>query len=206
MKAFAAAVAVLIALSAGAANARVGRHASLRALNLTPPTFRGSGFESHERVTVSLRGLPSRSVHVKANAHGRFRVRLPAVPACRAWTVRAVGAGGGSVVYRHTRCAALETNINGVVWRGPIKNVCSEGVSCGAPAAGVTVQALKSGRLVAETRTGEDGGFTFALATGQYTIQLHTKGTPGHKTKPQTVHVVGAAPVHLSFQIDTGIR
>ncbi len=117
-----------------------------------------------------------------------------------------MGASGARAAYRHARCAALEKNVEGVVWRGPITNVCREGTPCGAPAAGVPVQALESGRLVAETRTGDDGRFTFALAAGHYTIRLVTKDAPGHRTKPQTVTVAAATPVHLSFSIDTGIR
>jgi hypothetical protein len=201
-----AAVVLLLALSAGAANARVHRQPSLRALNLTPPTFRGSGFKPHERVAVSLRGLRMRPVHVKADAHGRFRVRLAAASACRAWTVRAVGKHSGRVLYHHARCAALETSVKGVVWRGPIKNVCSDATLCGAPAAGVAVQALKAGHVVAQTSTAADGSFSFALAAGPYMIRLAAKQAPGRKTAPQAVHVTGATLVHLSFQIDTGIR
>lgn len=201
---------LLLALSAGAANARVHQHryhASLHPLNLTPPTFRGSGFKPHERVTVSLRGPQARSVHVKANAHGRFRVRLTAVSACKAWTVRAVGARGGRAVYRHARCAALATDVEGTVTRGPIKNVCIEGIPCSAPAANVTVQAFESGRLVAQTTTDDNGRFAFALAAGDYTIKPNTKEAPGaRKTKPQKVHLTGSALVQLSFSIDTGIR
>jgi hypothetical protein len=201
VKAFAASV-VVLALSAGAASASVHRHASLKALNLTPPTFRGAGFKSHERVTVTVRGASVPSVHVTTGAGGRFRVRLAAMPSCRAWTVRARGAGGGTAVYHHSRCASLKTDVTGVVWRGPIRNVCSDKTPCSAPDPGVTVQAFEAGSLVAETTTDDNGRYSFSLADGQYTIQV----LAGRRTKPRVVQVQTSNPVHLDFLIDTGIR
>jgi hypothetical protein len=200
MKAFAAAV-VLLALSAGAASATVHRHASLRAVSLTPPAFWGSGFRPHESIDVTLRGAAVPSVHAMTNARGRFRVRLAAVPSCRAWTVRALGARGEIAVYHHSRCASLDKDVKGVVRRGPTRNICTPGVPCNAPAAGVTVQALESGRLVAETTTDNNGRFAFSLADGAYTIRALGRGT-----EPKTVHVKTSKPVHLAFLIDTGIR
>jgi hypothetical protein len=201
VKAFVAAV-IVLALSAGAASASVHRHASLRALNLTPPTFSGSGFKSHERVTVTVRGASAPSVHLTAGAAGRFRVRLAAMPSCRAWTVRARGADGGFAVYRHSRCAALKTDVTGVVWRGPIRNVCSDKTPCSAPDPGVAVQAFQAGNPIAETTTDDNGRFSFSLADGQYTIQVMA----GRGTKPKVVQVQTSNPVHLDFLIDTGIR
>ena len=200
MKAFAAA-AVLLALSAGAASATVHRHASLRAVSLTPPAFRGSGFRAHESIDVTLRGAAVPSVHAMTNGRGRFHVRLAAVPSCRAWTVRALGARGEIAVYHHSRCASLDKDVKGVVRRGPIRNICIVGVPCNAPAAGVTVQALESGRLVAETKTDDNGRFSFSLADGAYTIQALGRGT-----EPKTVDVKTSNPVHLAFLVDTGIR
>lgn len=200
MKAFAAAV-VLLALSAGAASATVHRHALLRAVSLTPPAFRGSGFRPHESIDVTMRGAAVPSVHAMTNARGRFRVRLAAVPSCRAWTVRALGARGGIAVYHHSRCASLNTDVKGVVRRGPTRNICTVGVPCNAPAAGVTVQAFEAGNLVAETTTDHNGRFSFSLADGQYTIRALGRGT-----KPKTVQVKTSKPVYLSFLIDTGIR
>jgi hypothetical protein len=200
MKAFAA-VAVLLALSAGAAGASVHRHPSLRALNLTPPTFRGSGFKPHERVKVTLRGAAVPSVHAMTDARGRFRVRLAAAPACRTWTVRALGVRGGIAVYHHSRCAALATDVTGAVRRGPIRNTCSPQTPCSAPDPGVTVQAFEAGNLVAETTTDQNGRFSFSLADGAYTIQALGRGT-----KPKTVQVKTTNPVHPAFMVDTGIR
>lgn len=191
---------LLFPLSAGAANAR--SHPSLRVLTLTPPTFRGSGFRPHERVTVSVGGLRIPSVHVVTNRHGRFRARLARVPACRGWTARAVGARGGRAVYRHAAsCASAATDVEGVVRRGPITPVCVAGTPCYGPAAGVTVQAFGFGKLVAETTTGSKGHFTFSLASGEYTIEVLGRGA-----ERRTVHVTTSTLVHLAFVMDTGIR
>ena len=201
MKAFAAA-AVFLALFTGAASASVHRHASLRAVNLTPPVFTGSGFKSHERVIVTVRGASAPSVHLTTGAAGRFRVRLAAMPSCRAWTVRARGADGAAAVYHHARCASLQTDVTGAVWRGPIRNVCSDKTPCSAPDAGVTVQAFEAGNPVAETTTDDNGRFSFSLADGEYTIQV----LAGRGTEPKTIQVKTSNPVHLEFLIDTGIR
>jgi hypothetical protein len=200
MKALAAAV-VFLLLCAGAASASLQRHASLRALNLTPPTFRGSGFGSHERVTVSLRGLQARPVHVKADAEGRFRVRLASLPSCRAWTVRALGVRGGVAVYRHSRCASLNEDVEGIVRRGPTKNICGVGDPCSLPASGVTVQAFEAGNLVAKTTTDGHGRFSFSLADGSYTVRAVGRGT-----EPKTVDVKTSSVAHVAFMVDTGIR
>lgn len=199
MKAFAAAV-VVIALCAGAAR-RVftGTHRS--ALNLAPPIFRGSDFKAHERVDVSVRGAAVPSVHAMTDARGHFRVRLAAMPSCKAWTVRARGVQGGVAVHPHSRCGALQTDVKGVVRRGPTRNICIVGEPWTAPAAGVTVQALESGRLVAETTTGDNGRFSFSVADGSYTIPALGRGT-----EPKTVHATASNPVRLAFLIDTGIR
>ena len=200
MKAFAVAV-VLVALSAGSATASTYRHPTLQAVNLTPPTFRGSGFEPHERVSVTLRSAAAPAVHTVTDASGRFRVRLAALPSCKAWTVRARGVHGGIAVYHHSRCASLNEDVKGVVRRGPIRNVCSDQTPCSAPDPGVTVQALLAGSLVAETTTDHNGRFSFSLADGDYTIRALGRGT-----EPKTVHVTASNPVRLAFLIDTGIR
>jgi hypothetical protein len=201
MKAFAAAAAVLLVFCAGAASASVQRHASLRALNLAPPIFRGSGFGSRERVTVSLRGLHVRPVQVRADDKGRFRVRLASLPSCKAWTVRALGNNGGTAVYRHARCASLNADVEGVVRRGPTKNICGVGESCSVPDSGVTVEAFQAAKLVAKTTTDGHGRFSFSLADGPYTVRAVGRGT-----EPKTVDVKTSSVAHLAFMVDTGIR
>jgi hypothetical protein len=197
MKALVAAIGLLL-LSAGSANARF--HPSLDVLTLAPPTFRGSGFAPHERVTVSLSGLEIPRVHVVTNARGQFRARLAAVPACRAWTVRAVGARGERAVYRHSRCRAAAADVEGTVTQGPITPICVARTPCYGPAAGVTVKAFAADELVAETTTDREGRFTLSLDAGYYTVAV------GRGTAPQAVHVTASNLVQLAFLIDTGIR
>jgi len=200
MKALAAAV-VFLALCTGAASGSVHRNASLRPLKLTPPVFRGSGFQPNERVNVTLRGAAVPAAHVLTDANGQFRARLGAVSGCKAWKVLAVGADGASAGYQHARCAGLIKDVEGVVRRSPTKNICSEEESCSAPAPGVTVQAWESGGLVAQTTTDANGQFSFSLANSEYTVKALGRGA-----QPQTIAVQTSSPVHLSFMVDTGIR
>lgn len=190
---------LLFPLAAGAAGAKL--HPSLRALRLTPPTFRGSGFHARERVTVSLGILPEATVRVRADADGHFRVRLAAVPRCGAWRVRAVGSRGSRAVYRHPACASTRTGVEGIVLRGPIAPVCVAGSPCEAPAYGVTVRALQNGNTVAATATDKDGRFRLSLEAGDYTIQALGRGT-----EPVDVHVSASKLTEVAFFIDTGIR
>jgi len=189
---------LLFSLTAGAANAKL--HPSLRVVRLTPPTFRGSGFHAHERVTVSLRLRPVTTVRVRADASGRFRARLAAVPKCGAWTVRAVGSRGSRAVYHHPACAA-HSGAEGIVLRGPIVPVCAAGSPCDAPVPNATVQALQNGNVVASTTTDQDGRFTLSLEAGDYTVRV-----PGRNTKPQEIHVSASKLTEVEFLIDTGIR
>jgi len=189
---------LLFPLTANAADTKL--HPSLRALRLTPPTFVGSGFHAHERVAVSLAILPADRERARADARGRFRVRLAAVPACGAWSVRAVGSRGSLAVYRHTACAS-RGGVEGVVLRGPIVPVCEAGTPCDAPAADVVVQALRDGTLVAATRTGRNGRFILSLSAGDYTIRALGRGAA-----PRGVQVKASKLAEVAFFIDTGIR
>lgn len=196
MKTVAVAFIVLLA-AAGAAGA--ARHPSLRAVKLAPPTFRGSGFQPNERITVSVRGTAVPSVRVVTDAQGRFRARLAPVAVCTAWTARAVGARGGTAVYHHARCAALDTDVAGTVKR-MTKNVCGDQTPCTGPAPGVTVQAFEDGVLVAQTKTDANGNFSFSLASGDYTFDAIGQGA-----KPQSIHVTTSSTTHVSFLIDTAL-
>jgi hypothetical protein len=189
---------LLVPLAAGAASASL--HPSIRALRLTPPTFRGSGFHARERVTVALGLLPAVGARVRADAGGRFRVRLATVPKCGTWTVRAVGSRGSRAVYRHRACAS-RSGVEGIVVRGPTSPACAAGSPCSAPARDVTVQATKGGNVVASTTTDNEGRFTLALHAGDYTISALGRGT-----EPQDVHVTASKLTEVAFLIDTGIR
>ena len=139
-------------------------------------------------------------MHVVTNSGGRFRVRLAKVPACRAWTVRALGARGGRAVYRRRACSAKD-DVEGVVRRAPITPTCVPGRDCSAPAAGVTVKASDAQGLVAETTTDGGGRFALSLAPGYYTISAVGRGA-----EPRDVRVTTSNVVHVSFVIDSGIR
>jgi hypothetical protein len=185
-------------LVAGAASATL--HPSLRMVRVTPPTFRGTGFHARERVTVSLTILHAPKLHVRADAQGRFRVRLSAVPECGAWKLRAVGSQGSRAVYRHRACPAEGSGVEGVVMRGPVTPVCTPESPCDAPAPGVAVQALQSGSVVATATTDHNGRFRISLAAGDYMVR--TLGS----AKAQSVHVSPSRLTEVALYIDTGIR
>jgi hypothetical protein len=185
-------------LVAGAASATL--HPSLRMVRVTPPTFRGTGFHARERVTVSLTILHAPKLHVRADAQGRFRVRLSAVPECGAWKLRAVGSQGSRAVYRHRACPAEGSGVEGVVMRGPVAPVCTPESPCDAPAPGVAVQALQSGSVVATATTDHNGRFRISLAAGDYMVR--TLGS----AKAQSVHVSPSRLTEVALYIDTGIR
>ena len=190
---------LLFPLAASQANAKL--HPSLGLFQLTPPTFLGSGFQAHERVTVSLGILPAATVRVSANTRGRFRVRLAAVPACGTWKVLAVGTRGSRAVYRHPACPSARSGVEGIVLRGPIVPVCVPGGPCDVPARDVTVQALQDENVVATTTTDQNGRFTLSLPPGYYTTRALGRGT-----EPRQVHVRPSQLVDVAFFIDTGIR
>ena len=152
-------------------------------------------------MTVSLGILPADAVRVRADAVGRFRVQLAAVPKCGAWSVRAVGSRGSRAVYRHPACASAGTGVEGIVMRGPITPVCEAGTPCDAPAPDVTVEALQNGNMVATTATDKNGRFTLSLEAGDYTVQALGRGT-----QPQEIQVSAAKLSEVAFFIDTGIR
>lgn len=169
-------------------------------VRVTPPTFRGTGFHARERVTVSLTILHAPKLHVRADAQGRFRVRLSAVPECGAWKLRAVGSQGSRAVYRHRACPAEGSGVEGVVMRGPVTPVCTPESPCDAPAPGVAVQALQSGSVVATATTDRNGRFRISLAAGDYMVR--TLGS----AKAQSVHVSPSRLTEVALYIDTGIR
>jgi carboxypeptidase family protein len=185
-------------LAAGVASATL--HPSLRLVRMTPPTFRGSGFHARERVTVSLNIVNTQKVRVRADAQGRFRVRLSAVPKCGAWKVRALGSRGSRAVYRHRACAAEGSGVEGIVMRGPITPICTPETPCDAPAPNVTVQALQDGAVIATTTTDRNGRFKLSLAPGDYMVR--TLGD----AKGQAVHVSASKLTEVALYVDTGIR
>jgi hypothetical protein len=94
--------ALLVALaSSGVAGAQVAP--TLRVLDTSPVTVRGSGFHPREHVTVILvvnRSTRSRSA--TASAAGRFVASFAdaAIGDCRGYVVRATGDGGSRATFK----------------------------------------------------------------------------------------------------------
>jgi hypothetical protein len=91
--------------TAGAAAAK----ATLRVVKLSPFTVRGTGFQSGERVTITLSGGAKGTARGTATAAGAVSVSFPQAKvtgACTPYTLRAVGAGGTTVTFKRTVTAA----------------------------------------------------------------------------------------------------
>jgi len=90
--------------------------------------------------------------------------------------------------------------------RGPVVPVCQVNVSCNAPfSATFTIE--RSGKLVAQFRSGNDGSFTVWLDPGDYRVTPAADApliAPGSQTRQVEVGTTGLTTVRLEF--DTGIR
>lgn len=100
--------------------------------------------------------------------------------------------------------AAPGSGLYGVVMRGPITPVCTEGVPCDGPAPGVTLTFSRSGRAWS-TRTDQRGAYRIRLAPGIYAVRTSAKPF-GLTPRPARVHVRAGHMDRLVFTIDTGIR
>ncbi|HEV2590499.1 MAG TPA: carboxypeptidase-like regulatory domain-containing protein [Gaiellaceae bacterium] len=93
------------------------------------------------------------------------------------------------------------SGIFGVVTEGPITPVCTDGSPCSAPAAGVTVQALRGWTAVAHAVTTRAGRYRLSLAPGTYRLRI------AHSFKPTVITVTVHAGWRLrNLRVDTGIR
>jgi hypothetical protein len=118
----------------------------------------------------------------------------------RALVVMAVGlalAAGASA-------AVPRSGLHGTVRRGPITPVCTVGVPCDAPAAGVVLTFSRAG-VARETRTDQQGGFRILLPPGIYAVRTSAKPF-GQTPRPARVHVRAGHSDRIDFTIDTGIR
>jgi hypothetical protein len=101
--------------------------------------------------------------------------------------------------------ATTPSGLRGIVMRGPITPVCRVGVPCDEPAAHLVLVFSRSGRVVARTTTGRNGGYRLTLRPGRYAVRTTTR-TLGSGLSPRTVFVPRYRVARVDFQIDTGIR
>lgn len=90
--------------------------------------------------------------------------------------------------------------------RGPVMPVCMVGKPCDEPAANVKLVFLRNGKTVASVRTGRDGRYKVALASGVYRVRAPGRPAIGSGIEPQTVRVPRGRCARVNFSIDTGIR
>ena len=101
--------------------------------------------------------------------------------------------------------ATTPSGLRGIVMRGPISPVCRVGVPCDGPAAYVMLVFSQSGRVVARTTTGRNGGYRLTLRAGRYGVRTTTR-TLGSGLSPRIVLVPRNRVARVDFEIDTGIR
>jgi len=101
--------------------------------------------------------------------------------------------------------AVAPSGIRGTVTKSPISPVCKAGVPCSAPAAGVTLVALRGGVRVAAAATSAAGRYRFVLRPGTYLVRLLRAPALGGLS-PRTVRVVRGRFTVLDVVVDSGIR
>ena len=101
--------------------------------------------------------------------------------------------------------AVAPSGIRGTVSRSPTSPVCTAGVPCSAPAAGITLVALRGGVRVATAMTSAAGRYRFVLRPGTYVVRLLRAPTLGGLS-PRTVRVVQGRFTPVNLVVDTGIR
>ena len=101
--------------------------------------------------------------------------------------------------------AVAPSGIRGTVIKSPTSPVCKEGVPCSAPAAGITLVALRGGVRVATARTSAVGRYRFVLRPGTYAVRLLRVPTLGGLS-PRTVRVAQGRFTVVNLVVDTGIR
>jgi hypothetical protein len=93
----------------------------------------------------------------------------------------------------------------GVLTEGPIRPVCRVDEPCDAPAPGVTLRFLRSGRAVARAVTRAGGRYRIRLRAGTYAVRTNRRPF-GAVPTPATVRVVAGRTRRVDLAIDTGIR
>jgi hypothetical protein len=97
-------LAVVLATGAAAAP-HAATEATLRVVKLKPLTIRGTGFDSGERVTLTLSSGLTGHARVVATAKGVITVTFPRakVTSCTTYAMRAVGASGTRATFKPVR-------------------------------------------------------------------------------------------------------
>ena len=213
MKAPLVALFVTVVLVA-AADVTAATRPTLRPVASAPLTIRGRGFVPGERVTLTVSAGSRRTLKVVAGSAGGFRAVFSFTrPRCTAWLVSAIGSKGSRAAYRPPPAAcdppvaagtsppAQGSGVAGSVRRGPLTPVCTAEQPCDGPAAGVAVELLQRGAVIAQTTTGPDGQYYVLAAPGDYVVRA-----AGRNLEPQPAHVETGSFTEVDFLIDTGIR
>jgi hypothetical protein len=101
--------------------------------------------------------------------------------------------------------ASAPSGLRGLVTRSPITPVCTQGVSCSAPAKNSGLVFFREAST-ARTRTDARGRYRIALAPGWWSVRTAAATRIGRGISPSRVRVVVGRFRVLNFDIDTGIR
>jgi hypothetical protein len=93
---------VLAATVATFASARAATRPALRLVDTSPVAFRGTGFEAHERVRISVYAGTRATRRVTAGLRGAFTVRFAGLDpsACAGFSALAVGNEGSRASFK----------------------------------------------------------------------------------------------------------
>ena len=122
-------------------------------------------------------------------------MKLLGIAALAALSLGCSSAGGGTAA----------NGIQGRVMRGPTMPVCRIGVPCEAPAAGVKLAVVRSGKVVARATTNRRGWYRVPLKVGPYTVRMASRDYQ-LMPQPRRVRVTSGRFKRVDFHIDTGIR
>ncbi len=100
--------------------------------------------------------------------------------------------------------AVTPSGLRGVVYKGPVRPVCSTDEPCDAPAS-VTLVFTRNGCTV-RVRSAANGSYRALLAPGIYAVTTLERIGIGRNVTPRNVRVRRGHVDRLDFHIDTGIR
>jgi hypothetical protein len=101
--------------------------------------------------------------------------------------------------------SSTATGLQGRVMRGPIMPVCRVNVPCDAPAVGLRLRFIRSGRVVATATTNAKGWYRVVLRPGRYSVRTNRRTHEGIPT-PSVATATSGRFRRVDFHIDTGIR
>jgi hypothetical protein len=102
-----------------------------------------------------------------------------------------------------TGSSSLRTGLYGTVTKGPLTPVCTVDTPCQGPAADLQLIFSRNGKVVARTKTRDNGTYRIALGPGRYVVRA---GPTSFSAEPGMASVPRKGFRRVDFFVDTGIR